>query len=387
MSVLSFSAHKVGRCTTTGDPPQGVMQLPVAPQVVARTRFSPPPPSFKQSLTIPEGMALLDRTMEEKGSSVSMVAITGPGDPLATPDITLEAIEQVHSHYPELPIGLKTHGIGSKQLAGDLARLGVQYIEMQVDAVRAEILEKLYAWIRPGSKTLKISDAVNLLIEEQRNGVPALKFHNLTVSILTTLYPGHNIDHVPKISATMMELGAKSISLLPYTSEPGVEVSLATPTPSIVKEAAGKAGTHLPVVQPRLYEAQSSTATSSGHGFANLPQPSAERPNIAVASSNGMEVDLHLGQAKTFLIYGPREDGLTCLLETRDAPASGSGAGRWQQVSTLLSDCALLLAASAGETPRQQLAKGGLSIYITEENIEGMIDVLYGGGKKGKKKK
>ena len=86
-----------------------------------------------------------------------MVAITGPGDPLATPDITLQAIELVRARYPEVKIGLKTLGIGSAALAGKLARAGLNYVEMQVDGTKAAVLEKIYAWIRPGMKTLKIS--------------------------------------------------------------------------------------------------------------------------------------------------------------------------------------------------------------------------------------
>ncbi len=120
---------------------------------------------------------------------------------------------------------------------------------------------------------------------------------------------------------------------------------------------------------------------------ASLPKPTKERPNVAVASSNGIEVDLHLGQAIKFIIYGPRGDGLACLLEVRDAPEPGQGGARWAELAKVLPDCFVLLAASAGETPRRALAEAGIKVLITEENIEGTVDVLYGGGKKKKKKK
>ena len=115
-----------------------------------------------------------------------------------------------------------------------------------------------------------------------------------------------------------------------------------------------------------------------------LPKPGKGRPRVAVVSSGGMDVDLHLGQAKTILIYGPREDGLTCLLETRQAPPAGSGEGRWDQLANTLHDCFALLAASAGERPRAVLAGHGIRVLLTEDNIEGTVDVLYGGGKKKK---
>jgi nitrogen fixation protein NifB len=332
-------------------------------------------------------MAMLDRIMAARGDDIGMVAITGPGDPLATPDITLDTIDLVRRRYPLLKIGLRTMGIGSARLAADLARSGLVYVEMQVDGVRADILEKVYAWIRPAAKTLKIGEAVTLLLQEQRHGVPALKFHDITVAILTTLYPGHNTDHVARIAAEMMELGADCISLLPYAAETGAEVDLEVPSTEVIAGAAAKAAVHLRVVEPVLaLPAKASMAGIAANGPTGA-KPSRQRPCIAVASKSGIEVDLHLGQAATFLIYGPREDGLVSLLEARVAPQPGEGSKRWQSVAATLSDCCLLLVADAGETPRRVLAEAGLTVLITEDNIEGLVDSLYGGGKKGRKKK
>lgn len=335
---------------------------------------------------IAEAMDYLAQTMQEK-PDIAMVAITGPGDPLATPGITIRAVEQIRTRYPRLKIGLKTLGIGSDILAGPLAQAGVDYVEMQVDGVRAEILEKIYAWIRPGLKTLKLSEAVKLLLKEQQNGIPALRFHNIDVAILTTLYPGYNIDHVTKIAVETMELGSRSISLLPYRPEPGAEVDLDSPDAKILQEAAEKVRRHLPLVEPMLLQP---TGHCGGEAVSEQPylaRPSRQRPNVAVVSSNGIDIDLHLGQASRFLIYGPRADGLPCLLGTRDAPEPGTGTTRWQDVAALLADCFLLLAAGAGQTPRRMLGETGLKVHLAEDNIEGLVDVLYGGGKKCKKDK
>ena len=89
---------------------------------------------------------------------------------------------------------------------------------------------------------------------------------------------------------------------------------------------------------------------------------------MAVVSSNGMEVDIHLGQAYQALIYGPREDGLACLLETRPVPEPGSGSERWQVLADTLHDCFAILAASAGESPRRILAEKGITVLITEND-------------------
>ncbi|MCF6188814.1 MAG: AAA family ATPase, partial [Desulfobulbaceae bacterium] len=114
-----------------------------------------------------------------------------------------------------------------------------------------------------------------------------------------------------------------------------------------------------------------------------LPRPSQERPYVAVASSSGMDVDLHLGQAGKLLIYGPRDDGLPCLLESRETPPGGSP-DRWRSLAATIPDCFALLASHAGEAPRQYLAEEGIRVILSEDQIEGMVDVLYGGGKKKK---
>ena len=233
---------------------------------------------------------------------------------------------------------------------------------------------------------MKISDAANLLLKEQRNGIPALKIHNIPVSILTTLYPGYNIDHVPEIAVEMMALGTESISLLPYKTEPGVDVDLESPAAEIIQETGKQVSRHLHVVEPILLKSTQDRGQRAIPGLPRYPKPTKERPNVAVVTSNGIEVDLHLGQAIRFVIYGPRgEDNLACLLETRDAPKPGKGIHRWQEVAATLEDCFILLAASTGETPRRVLAETGLKVSISEDNIEGMVDVLYGGGKKCKR--
>lgn len=316
-----------------------------------------------------------------------MVALTGPGDPLVTPDITLCIVREIHREYPGVTIGLKTLGFNGKELAAELADAGVEYVELLVDGVRSEIVEKLYAWIRPGHKTLKISEAAELLIKEQLNCVPALKFHDINVSILSTLYPGYNIDHLPKVSSEMMELGADSISLIPFIPETDAEVSLNSPTAAMIKESCERVQKNLPIITPLLARKVDDSSETDRFEEKILPRPTVKKPNVAVVSSNGIEIDLHLGQATTFLIYGPREDGLPCLLETRKASQPGSGKNRWSTVASTLDDCFALLTANAGETPRKQLSEAGISVLIEAENIEGTVDILYGGGKKCKQKK
>lgn len=367
---------------------QQVVQLPVAPQLTARTRFASTQPRKICFLTPEEAVALCEETVEAAGGKLTMAAISGPGDPLAVPDTTFKTIALVKETFPDISLGIKTLGIGGEAFASELAQAGVDYVELQVDGVQAEILEKLYAWIRPGQKTLKISEAVQLMLREQRNCVPAMKYNGIDVSILTTLYPGYNLDHVKILSRKMMELGADSISLVPYAPEADAEVILEPPAPFEINSAKKAAGGYLPILEVPLLTRRSASLQDEGSSLSRVrsrPQPN--RPNVAVVSSNGMDVDLHLGHAGKVLIYGPRGDGLTCLLEARALPKPGTGAGRWRELATVIDDCFAILTASAGENPRKILSENGVRVMVTEEPIEGCVDMLYEGGRKGKCKR
>ncbi len=364
-----------------------IIHLPVAPQITAMTRFSSALPNRISFMMPVEAVDFLSRVYEQKGGKIDMVAISGPGDPLAVPDTTLQTIALVRQRFPGMKIGLQTLGIGAEKFAKELAAAGVGYVEMVVNAVKAELLEKIYAWIRPGQKTLKINHAVKLLMEEQKNGVPALKYHRVFVAISTMLYPEINGRHIGQISRKMMELGADSIAVTPCESEPGSQVIPKLAGEREIIKAVKAAARYLPVVEAKLTSrcrCQPVTPTSITHLI--RPRPTVEKPNVAVISSNGVEIDTHLGKADKILIYGPREDGLPCLLDARQAPPPGGGAARWIDLAAAIDDCFVLLAAQAGEMPRQILSENDIPVLITDDQIAGVVEVLYGIAEKGRKR-
>ena len=383
MNVIPI--ERASRCTARAtDTALGTLCLPVASQAVCRLSFAAEAKPI-QAMTAAEALMEMDRYQ-----GVASVELAGPGDPLATPSATLALIALLRKQHPALTISLTSLGLGGAQLAADLAAAGLNSINLQVDALDAATAEQLYAWIRPGKKTVPLKITVPLLLEEQPKTVRAMAAAGITVFIRTTVYPGINADQVGKIAETLAAQGAKGLRLTPFLCGSQQSAGLVTPTRMQMEQLGTSAGRYLPTVILQAVDGEGTGGSACGSeapGSAGLPRPSAERPRAAVVSATGMEVDLHLGQAKKLLIYGPRADGLTCLLETRQAPDSGSGATRWEQLADILHDCFVLLTASAGQRPREVLGSRGIRVLITEENIEGTVDVLYGGGKKQQCKK
>jgi len=359
------------------------LTLPVAPQALARSRFAPEekdPPALSPAAAL----AWLGERLGQ-GDAIDTVEIGGPGDPLATPGLTLETLALVRQQHPSLDLSVATLGIHGDQQVKDLAAHGVSHLTLVVDAVSPEVVQRLYAWIRPAKKTISLAQAAEVLLSEQAICIAACKHAGLAVTIRTTVYPGVNDNHIEEIASQTAALGATAMVLLPGMPSPPGGVMMTAPPQGLMRTLRGVASRHLPIL-----EAPAQPRPGAGPATAPLslvPKPSQERPNLAVVSASGMAVDLHLGQATRVLIYGPREDGLISLLGTRPMPAVGGGSSRWQSLAETLPDCFTLLAASAGDNPRSILQASGVPVLITDGEIEGTVDHLYGGGKKAKCRK
>lgn len=381
MAIINFPKTRQGCC---GKVPEWLI-LPVAPQAAARIRF-------RGEDKVPQAVPILGALnwiadVLAQGNEIAGLDIHGPGDPLATPAMTMEILAMLREHYPQLPLGVTTLGLGLAEQAGPLAEQGVVRVTLLVDAVTPQTIKKMYTWIRPGKRNTPLAEAAEILIEAQAKGIAACKAAGIAVSIQTTVYAGINDGEVEEIARQASALGAESISLLPGKGWLKTEEKLPPVPAETMAALAKKVAFHIPVVCLPEQAAGGETIPSVEEGGMIVPKPTKGRPNVAVLSANGMDIDLHLGQAIKALIYGPREDGLPCLLEARDLPEPGSGDNRWEQVAEILADCFVLLAASAGQKPRDILGRHGLAVLLLEDNVEGAVDVLYGGGKKGKNRK
>lgn len=357
--------------------------LPIAPHAAARSRFCGEA-KLPQAVPLHGALTWVDDLLA-RGISIAGLDINGPGDPLVTLSMTLEILDRLREKHPKFPLGVTTLGLGLADSADLLAQHGVGRVTLLMDAVEPEIVQNLFAWIRPGKRNMPLAKAAEILIDEQSQGISACRSAGIEVTVLSTVYLGVNEQEVEKIACHAADLGAESMTLLPGKGWLGGEEKLTPPAPEAMERLREAAARHLKIVARP--EGKEVGAVKSPTSCTGIPNPTATRPNVAVLSSNGMDIDLHLGQAIKALIYGPREDGLACLLGARDLPEPGGGETRWQQVAETLHDCFVLLATSAGQKPREILGQHGLTLLLSEDNVEGTVDVLFGGGKNGKCRK
>lgn len=354
----------------TPNPPhgQGVsLILPIAPNA-SYGLGTASDEKLPQAMQTDEVGAWLD-ALQRSGREVEAMELCGPGDVFSSWPATLSCLEFLQEKMPDARVSVTCLGLNVLPVLADLERIKISKVTLLVDAVTEATAIKLYKWIRPGKKTLPLAEAVKLLLREQAETVSGLVASGIELVIRSTVYQGINDQELVVIAEKMAGLGAAAMEL------DGPE------------EFQSKAAKFLPTAGYPLGVTLRPPGAPGSCEVSLMPRPSAERPNVAVASGSGMEVDLHLGHASKLLIYGPRDgDGLACLLESRETPPSGAP-DRWQALAESLSDCFCLLASHAGDAPRQQLSEEGIRVILTDDQIEGMVDVLYGGSKKGMCKK
>ena len=361
------------------------LRLTVAPQAQARPRFAASD-KLGRALSATEALTLLNQAISTN-PDLKVVELVGPGDPLATPERTLECAGLIRKNYPEIKIIVTTLGFDVDIWSQGLLDLGV-ILNLQIDTVTVATAEKIFAWIRPRKKTIPLPRSAPLLIESQAQSLAVCKASQLEFMVSSTVYAGYNDDQIEALAKKVTAFGAKSMRLKSFipTGGEGEPQKLEEQVFSKIGKRVAK---YLPI--DRAPEYISLTSTDQTSRTIGLPGsrlvPIAGRPYVAILSGGGMEVDLHLGHARQALIYGPRADGLVCFIESRTLPEPGGGASRWQRLATTLDDCFVLLAASAGPKPQEILEQQGLNVLITEDDIEGLVDALYNGGKKHKCKK
>jgi nitrogen fixation protein NifB len=379
----------------------GRLHLPVAAGTNARNRFDDAQylstleckvTAGPTAISPMDALAFLDSTIE-RDVSVNVVGITGPGEPFASPEATLKTLELVHEKYPDMTLCVTTNGLGLADHIPRLAPLGMSHVSLLIHSFDPETVQKIYAWIRPGKRTMPIAEAAKLLVAKQKKCIEKLTEAGITVKVNTVVYPGINDMQISETATLAAALGATVMHLSGFAPAPESEFPLSAASSEILDTAKAAAAKHLAVMDgPAPCGAMtvgtgcSSCGPEAGPIPTGMLQPDGDRPLTAVASSDGFDINEHLGQARKLLIYGPK-DGPISLLEARPTPPPGTGSSRWETLGKMLSDCTYLLVSGLGDNPKKILEESGLRVIVSEENVEGMVDALYGGGKKGKCKK
>lgn len=101
------------------------------------------------------------------------------------------------------------------------------------------------------------------------------------------------------------------------------------------------------------------------------------RERVAVASNEGLLVNMHLGEARKVYIFEQSKNGYH-FVETRNTPPEGTGMSRWKELAEkTLMDCQAILVAGIGETPMKVMQENGVKVIQMNGLIDSGLDAIY----------
>ncbi len=374
----------------------GRVHLPVAPKCNIKCNFcdrkydcvNESRPGVTSTVLTPEQAGVYVDRVVEKEPRISVAGIAGPGDPFANGEATMASLRTVRRNHPGMLLCVSSNGLGIGPYIPELAEIGVSHVTITVCGVDPEISRHIYSWVRDGKVIYRGREAAALLWRRQREAIAALKKFGITVKINCIVIPTVNDHHVEQVARSMAELGAdlfNCMALFPNVNTPFGTID--QPDKAAMAELQKTAEKYLPQMRhctrcradavglledDRTEEFRGCLSDCSNLG----PAPAERRSYVAVATREGVLINLHLGEATRFHIWEPSSDGFK-KVEERPAPAAGGGIKRWHRLSRILGDCRAVLVSGVGETPYDILMKSGVRPIEASGFIEEGLRVVY----------
>ncbi len=376
----------------------GRVHLPVAPKCNILCNYcnrkfdcvNESRPGVSSAVLAPaQALAYLEKVLEAE-PRITVAGIAGPGDPFANPKETLGTLRLIRERFPELLLCLASNGLGIAPYLDELAELQVSHVTVTVNAVDPGIGARIYSWVRDGKVIYRGRQAAEVLLARQLEAIAGLKARGIVVKINTIVIPGINDHHVEAVARKMRELGADLLNCMPvYPNADTPFGEIPEPAPEQMAAIQAAAEGYLPQMRHctrcradavGLLEADRTEEFRGCLSACSQMTPPLDnsRPYVAVASREGVLVNLHLGEADFFQIWEPEGDGFR-LLEERPAPPPGGGGQRWWAMAEILKDCRAVLVSALGETPAAILTEAGVAPIEMSGFIEVGLSRIYSG--------
>jgi nitrogen fixation protein NifB len=373
------------------------IHLPVAPKCNIQCNYcnrkydcvNESRPGVTSSVLSPMQAVFYLSALSDRIENISVIGIAGPGDPFANPMETLETIRLIKAKYPQKLFCLSTNGINLKPYIDEISELGVSHVTLTINAVDLNILSKIYSWVRSEQKVYRGKEGAKVLLDKQLECIPLLKAKGITVKINTIILPGINDDHIAEVAKVVKALGADVMNCIPVIpNKQTVFEDMEEPSKQMIFKVRTLAKEHIPMMNhcsrcradaAGLLGKDNTEVSCMLQEFASKPiNPAEERPYIAVATREGLLVNMHLGEAETLYIFRQTPKGFH-FVEERKTPDSGTGDFRWMELASTLKDCRAILAGGAGPKPLTILQGTGIRVIQMTGLIDDGLEAVFSG--------
>jgi nitrogen fixation protein NifB len=372
------------------------MHLPVAPGCNIQCNYcnrkydcsNESRPGVTSELLAPQKAADKVAAVRAKIPELSVVAVAGPGDPLAN-EATFETLRLIRERFPDLILCVSTNGLALPENAQRLYDLGVRFLTVTMNAVNPETGSLIYASVIRDGKRYTGTEGAGILLRNQLEGIRLCVGLGMAVKVNIVMIPGINDGHIRDIVKTVRPLGVYIVNILPLIPVEGTAFSdRRAPTPEERKELLDICGLDVKMMRhcrqcradaigllgkdrSREFVTVGSCKAGCGPSAENSVPPAytvTDGTVVAVATSDGENIDRGFGNASRFDVYEV-SGGEAKFLRKVDVDISRPVAGDPHRehivdVAGLLSDCSVIVVKNIGKMPSKLLEKRGKTVRI-----------------------
>lgn len=380
------------------------MHLPVAPKCNIQCNYcnrrydcsNESRPGVTSEVLSPRQAADKVKFVLEKIPNLKVLGIAGPGDPLANEE-TFETLKLIKEEYPELTSCVSTNGLMLPKRAQELYDLGVRFLTVTMNAATPDIGEQIYGSVIWEGHKLSGRSAAEKLIENQKEGIRMCAELGMVVKVNIVMVPGINDIQMPELVSEVKNLGAYIVNILPLIPVAGTKFeNMRAPTPSERKKMMDLCSADARMMRHcrqcradaigLLGEDRSSEFVHIGNCAAGcgpskerianmaIEEPDKEEVLVAVATTDGKNVDSGFGNAKMFRIYASDGNTVRFIRDVKaveDAPVAGrQHKDRISSTADLLEGCKAVAVSEIGHMPENILISRGVAVVIAHTDAD-----------------
>ena len=378
------------------------MHLPVAPNCNIQCNYcnrkfdccNESRPGVTSEVLSPEEAIDKIAIVKEKIPNLSVIAIAGPGDPLAN-ESTFRTIGLVKDRFPEMSLCISTNGLRLPEHVDDLYSLGVRFVTVTMNGIDPEITKEIYDSVIWGGKRYTGREAAEILLRNQLEGIELCVKKGMIVKINIVLIPGINSDHIPEVVKKVKSLGVYIVNILPLIPVEGTKFSnIEAPTSEERKRLLDLCSSDIRMMrhcrqcradaigllgEDRSNEFIRTNPCGSGCGPRDTPniiEPTVVTKRIAVASESGVTVDSGFGNTRRFVIYEDLKPMDEIHIDIQCNTYGRPHSEHLKEIVSKLKDCDTVVVKEIGPAPLNMLESEGKRVIVTDGEIEKVLSEL-----------
>lgn len=382
------------------------MHLPVAPRCNIQCNYcnrkfdcsNESRPGVTSEVLTPKQAVSKIRYVLSKVPELKVIGIAGPGDPLANEE-TFSTLELVKKEFPDLTLCVSTNGLALPNNAKRLYDLGVRFITVTMNAIDPEIGGKVYAHVTWNGHRYTGAEGALVLMENQLAGIRMCADLGMLVKVNIVMVPEVNAEHIPALVKKVKEQGAYIVNILPLIPVEGTAFAdKRAPTAKERKEMMDLCSVDAKMMRHckqcradaigLLGEDRSAEFAGCGRKcdstvesyIINIEDKEAPGDMVAVATTDGTEVDAGFGNTERFDIYAKKGYSYKFVRTVKvDSDYEVSGKSHRENLEAradLLKDCKTVVVSEIGGLPLKILEDRGKEVFILDGKVENALNEL-----------